>query len=119
MLSVVAEYRKRNIPLDNIVLDWNYLPGNAWGSHKFDFASFPDPKGMVASLHKTNTHIMISAWPKFYVTTNNSKQFEQKGWMYMQAAKDSIRDWVDPGYVGSFCDAYSPGAQTVLGSDER
>jgi len=114
LLNVVAEYRKRNIPLDNIVLDWNYWPENAWGSHKFDLARFPDAKGMVDSLHKTNTHIMISVWPKFYVTTDNFKQFEQKGWMYMQAAKDSIRDWVGPGYVGSFYDAYSPGARKLF-----
>ncbi|MDP4270202.1 MAG: glycoside hydrolase family 31 protein, partial [Bacteroidota bacterium] len=58
--------------------------------------------------------IMISVWPKFYVTTDHFKQFEQKGWMYMQAAKDSIRDWVGPGYVGSFYDAYSAGARKLF-----
>jgi len=114
LLGVMSEYRKRNIPIDNIVLDWNYWPENAWGSHKFDLDRFPDAKGMVDSLHKQNAHIMISVWPKFYVTTDHFKQFEQKGWMYMQAAKDSIRDWVGPGYVGSFYDAYSAGARKLF-----
>ncbi|HLP04064.1 MAG TPA: TIM-barrel domain-containing protein, partial [Paludibacter sp.] len=111
--------RKRNIPLDNIVLDWNYWPENAWGSHKFDLDRFPDAKGMVDSLHKENTHIMISVWPKFYVTTEHFKEFEKKGWMYMQAAKDSIRDWVGPGYVGSFYDAYNADARKLFWSQMK
>jgi len=114
LLNVVSEYRKRNIPLDNIVLDWNYWPESEWGSHKFDLARFPDAKGMVDSLHKENAHIMISVWPKFYVTTDNFKQFKEKGWMYMQAVKDSVRDWVGPGYVGSFYDAYSADARKLF-----
>ncbi len=27
------------------MLDWSYWPENAWGSHEFDKARFPDPKG--------------------------------------------------------------------------
>lgn len=114
LLKVVSEYRKRNIPLDNIVLDWNYWPDTAWGSHQFDLERFPDARAMTDSVHKMHAHIMISVWPKFYVTTDHFKQFEQKGWMYMQAVKDSIRDWVGPGYVGSFYDAYSAGARKLF-----
>ncbi|MBB4106771.1 TIM-barrel domain-containing protein [Pedobacter zeae] len=114
LLKVVDEYRKRKIPLDNIVLDWSYWPENAWGSHQFDLSRFPDAKGMVDSVHKENAHIMISVWPKFYVTTDHFKQFSQKGWMYMQAVQDSIRDWIGKGYVGSFYDAYNPDAQKLF-----
>ncbi len=45
LVDVVAEYRKRKIPIDNIVLDWFYWPEDAWGSHDFDKARFPDPQG--------------------------------------------------------------------------
>ncbi len=114
LLDVVSEYRKRNIPLDNIVLDWNYWPEPAWGSHQFDLRRFPDAKGMVDSVHANNAHIMISVWPKFYTTTDHFKQFEAKGWMYMQPVKDSLRDWIAQGYVGSFYDAYSPGARKLF-----
>jgi len=114
LLKVVNEYRKRGIPLDNIVLDWSYWPENAWGSHQFDISRFPDAKGMVDSVHKENANIMISVWPKFYVTTDHFKQFSQKGWMYTQAVQDSIRDWIGKGYVGSFYDAYNPDAQKVF-----
>ena len=114
LLNVVSEYRKRNIPLDNIVLDWNYWPKPSWGSHDFDLERFPDAKGMVDSVHKQNANIMISVWPKFYVTTENFKQFDRNGWMYQQAVKDSVRDWISPGFVGSFYDAYSPGARKLF-----
>ena len=33
ILGALKEFRKRNIPIDNIVLDWNYWLENAWGSH--------------------------------------------------------------------------------------
>ncbi|SFA40974.1 alpha-D-xyloside xylohydrolase [Pedobacter suwonensis] len=114
LLNVVNEYRKRKIPLDNIVLDWSYWPENAWGSHQFDLKRFPDAKGMVDSVHQENAHIMISVWPKFYTTTKHFKQFSDKGWMYMQAVQDSIRDWIGEGYVGSFYDAYNPDAQKLF-----
>ena len=114
LLDVISEYRKRNIPIDNIVLDWNYWPETQWGSHKFDLSRFPDAKGMVDSIHAQNAHIMISVWPKFYVNTDHFKQFEKNGWMYMQAVKDSVRDWIGSGYVGSFYDAYSAGARKMF-----
>jgi len=114
ILKTLSEFRRRQIPIDNIVLDWNYWPETAWGSHEFDKSRFPDPKGMVDSIHALDAHIMISVWPKFYKTTGHFKEFESKGWMYMQAIKDSIRDWVGPGYVGSFYDAYSADARKLF-----
>jgi alpha-D-xyloside xylohydrolase len=116
LLDVIKEYRRRNIPLDNIVLDWFYWPEDAWGSHKFDPVRFPDPAGMVKKVHELNAHIMISVWPKFYHTTDHFKEFESTGWMYMQAVKDSVRDWVGKGYIGSFYDAYNPDARKLFWS---
>jgi alpha-D-xyloside xylohydrolase len=34
--------------------------------------------------------------------------------MYQQAVKDSIRDWIYPGYIGSFYDAYNPEARRLF-----
>jgi len=114
LLTAINDYRKRHLPLDNIVLDWFYWNENAWGSHQFDAVRFPQPAQMVDSVHKLNAHIMISVWPKFYVTTDNFKAFEKNGWMYMQAVKDSVRDWVGKGYIGSFYDAYSASARKLF-----
>jgi alpha-D-xyloside xylohydrolase len=114
IVDALKEFRRREIPIDNIVLDWNYWPETAWGSHEFDKNRFPNPKGMVDSIHALDARIMISVWPKFYQTTEHFKEFQSKGWMYMQAIKDSIRDWVGPGYIGSFYDAYSADARKLF-----
>ena len=114
VLSTVAEFRRRNIPLDNIVIDWLHWPENAWGSHEFDPVRFPRPKQMVDSIHGMNAHVMVSVWPKFYATTEHFKEFDRNGWMYQGAIRDSIKDWVGPGYLGSFYDAYDTNARKLF-----
>jgi len=114
LLGALKEFRKRQIPIDNIILDWFYWPETDWGSHDFDLKRFPDAKAMIDSVHQMNAKIMISVWPKFYVTTDNYKEFDKNGWMYKQAVKDSLLDWVGKGYVGSFYDAYSEGARKLF-----
>src|SRR5690606_29267768 len=64
--DVVTEFRKRKIPLDNIVLDWSYWREAEWGSQDFDEKRFPDPTAMIKKVHDNNARIMISVWPKFY-----------------------------------------------------
>ncbi len=119
LLDVVKEYRKRNIPLDNIVLDWSYWPVDQWGSHEFDPKFFPDPSGMVDAVHRLNAKIMISVWPKFYINTGHFKEFDSRGWMYRQAVTDSVRDWIGKGYIGSFYDAYRPEARDLFWNQVR
>lgn len=116
VLGTVSEFRKRNIPIDNVVIDWLHWNQDSWGSHEFDKERFPDPKGMVDSIHDMNAHVMVSVWPKFYVTTDHYKEFDRNGWMYQGAVRDSIRDWVGPGYLGSFYDAYNPDARKLFWS---
>lgn len=114
LIGTLKEFRDRQIPIDNIVQDWSYWPEDAWGSHDFDKSRFPDPKAMVDSIHAMNGRLMISVWPKFYASTEHYKQFDKNGWMYQQAIKDSIRDWIGPGYIGSFYDAYSADARKLF-----
>ena len=114
VLSVLKEFRTRKLPIDNIVQDWFYWKENQWGSHQFDPARYPDPQLMLDSIHAMHGKFMISCWPKFYINTDNYKELDSHGWMYHQAVKDSIRDWVGKGYVGSFYDAYSDGARKMF-----
>ena len=114
MLGALKGFRDRKIPVDNIVLDWNHWPENAWGSHEFDKARFPDPKAMVDSIHAMHGRMMISVWPKFYVTTEHFKEFDKNGWMYQQSVRDSLKDWVGPGYHYGFYDAYDPDARKLF-----
>jgi alpha-D-xyloside xylohydrolase len=114
LLNTLREFRRRQIPIDNIVQDWSYWNQDAWGSHEFDAKRFPNPAAMVKEVHDSAAHIMISVWPKFYASTAHYKEFADKGWMYEQAVKDSIRDWIGNGYIGSFYDAYSQGARELF-----
>lgn len=114
ILDALKGFRDRKIPIDNIVLDWSYWPEDSWGSHDFDKKRFPNPKAMVDSIHALNAHMMISVWPKFYIGTEHYKEFDKKGWIYQQAVKDSLRDWIGKGYHYSFYDAYSPDARKLF-----
>ena len=98
LLGVVAEYRKRKIPLDNIVMDWFYWKEDQWGSHQFDKSRFPDPKVMLDKVHAQNAHFMISVWPKFYPGTDNYKELDAAGFMYHGNIEAGANDWVGPGY---------------------
>ena len=112
--ETLAEFRKRHIPIDNIVQDWNYWPENQWGSHQFEASRYANPQAMLDSVHAMHGRFMISVWPKFYVNTDNYKELDKKGWMYTQAVKDDIHDWVGPGYVAGFYDAYDVGARKMF-----
>jgi len=112
--ETLAEFRKRHIPIDNIVQDWNYWPEDQWGSHQFEASRYPNPQAMLDSVHAMHGRFMISVWPKFYVNTDNYKELDAKGWMYIQSPTDDIHDWVGPGYTNGFYDAYDPDARKMF-----
>lgn len=113
MLSVVKEYRKRSLPLDNIVMDWRYWKDPEWGSHRFDETRFPDPKGMIDEIHALHAHFMISVWPKFYPTTEHFRELDRAGFMYHRNLEQGAVDWVGPGYANSFYDPYAKAARDI------
>ena len=112
ILETVAEFRKRKIPLDNIVLDWSYWKQDDWGSQEFDATRFPNPDSMISALHKNyKTRLMISVWPKFYEGITAYKEFENKGWLYQRNIADRQRDWIAQGYTSTFYDAFNEEAR--------
>lgn len=112
VLDAVAEFRKRKIPLDNIVLDWSYWKQDDWGSQEFEAARFPNPDSMIEVLHKKyKTRFMISVWPKFYEGITTYKYFDQKGWLYKRNIADRQRDWIAQGYISTFYDAFNEDAR--------
>jgi len=115
VISTVKEFRKRKIPLDNIVQDWFYWKEDKWGDFEFDSTRYPDPKGMIKTLHNDlHAKIMISVWPKFYIGTKYYDLFKEKGWLYMRNVEKGQKDWVGPGYVSTFYDAYNDDANKLF-----
>ena len=126
LLSVLHEYRKRELPLDNIVQDWLYWPQDQWGCQCFDPARFPDPKAMVDDIHANGAHVMISVWAKYYKGLPNYDALERIHGIYERMSNpqaDELRDpgfikwmyldWVGSGYFNAFYDAYNPTAREL------
>ncbi len=110
--ETLQEFRNRQIPIDNIVQDWNYWKLENWGDHTFEASRYPNPQAMLDRVHQLGGRFMISVWPKFYDTVDNYKELDAKGWIYHQAITDDIHDWL--GYTGSFYDAYDAGARKMF-----
>lgn len=77
--SVTAEYRKRGIGLDGIVLDWCSWADGMWGQKSFDFTRFPKPSEMIGRLHEEDVHFMISVWPNMDDKCENYREMKEKG----------------------------------------
>ncbi len=113
-LDVVDGFRSRGIPFDTIVQDWFYWPANAWGSHQFDPARFPDPAGWVTAIHAKHAHLMISVWGKFYPGTKNFEAMHSRGYLYEPPLTEHLIDWV--GYPYTFYDSFNPQARQLFWS---
>jgi alpha-D-xyloside xylohydrolase len=62
LVETVKEFRKRNLPLDVIVQDWQYWGKYGWGVPKFDETNYPNPAGFIKELHDLNAHFSVSVW---------------------------------------------------------
>ena len=62
LVETVKEFRKRNLPLDVIVQDWQYWGSRGWGVPHFDEKNYPNPAGFIKELHDLNAHFNISIW---------------------------------------------------------
>jgi len=62
LVETVKEFRKRNLPVDVIVQDWQYWGKYGWGVPKFDETNYLNPAGFIKELHDLNAHFNISVW---------------------------------------------------------
>ncbi|HEX3731145.1 MAG TPA: TIM-barrel domain-containing protein, partial [Opitutaceae bacterium] len=111
-LEVVDEFRRRGIPFDNIVQDWQYWKTDQWGSHEFDPSRFPDPAGWVRAIHDRHAHVMISVWGKFYAGTAHFEALRRADFLFPMNLKDGDKDWL--GYRYGFLDAFNPAARRLF-----
>ena len=62
IINTLKEYRRRHVPIDMIVQDWNYWP-QGWGYMKMNPKYYPSPKALADSVHSLNAKLMVSIWP--------------------------------------------------------
>jgi alpha-D-xyloside xylohydrolase len=89
ILDTAAEFRKRNLPLDVIVQDWQYWGKYGWNAMRWDERYYPDPKAMLDRLHAMNVEFMVSVWSRIDPDTEVGRQFAAKGY-YIPGT-----EWID------------------------
>ncbi len=112
LVGALAEMRRRGIPVDNIVQDWQYWKEDQWGSHEFDPDRYPDPEKMMDDVHAMHARLMISVWPKFYTNTDHYKELKEAGYAYTHAEEAGLKDWL--GHEQTFYDAYAEGGRKMF-----
>ncbi len=108
LLDVVKKYRELKVPLDGIVQDWQYWGegDEVWNSTEFGNPLFPEPAGMMDSVHRMNTHMIISVWPNFGKNTNIYRELDAKGFLY------GFKTWPESPSVKVY-DAFNPAARDI------
>jgi alpha-D-xyloside xylohydrolase len=85
--TVAARYRAEHIPVDNIVQDWFWwitMGEMTWNSH------YPDPQGLIDTLHKEHFHLMVSIWPYFRPGSATYDMFDKNGWFIAKTTQQSF-----------------------------
>lgn len=89
LLENAHEFRKRQLPVDVIVQDWQWWGKYGWNAMQFDEDKYPDPGKMVQELHAMNLRLMLSVWSKVDKQSQLGKQMNEKGY-YIPGT-----DWID------------------------
>lgn len=90
VVDVIKEYRKRGVPLDCIVQDWQYWGTDFkdWNALRFDNPAYNKTGEMIKKVHDLNAKIIISVWPSFGPNTAIYKALDSAGFLYKDRAPD-------------------------------
>lgn len=110
LLEVAREYRRRNLPIDLIVID--YFHWAKQGEWKFDPVYWPDVPAMMRELKELGIELMVSVWPTVGQTSENYEEMLEKG--YLIRTERGIRTALE--YQGAMLhfDATNPGAREYV-----
>lgn len=79
LLNVAREYRRRNLPIDLIVID--YFHWEKQGDWSFDPVYWPDPDAMIAELKELGIELMVSIWPTVDKTCKDYEYMLEQGYL--------------------------------------
>lgn len=79
LLEIAREYKRRNLPLDVIVVDFFHWPKQ--GDWKFDADYWPNPDEMICELEAMNVKLMVSIWPTVDRESENYEEMLEKGYL--------------------------------------
>lgn len=64
ILETASEFRRKKLPVDLMVQDWQYWGKYGWNAMRFDETDYPAPREMTDSLHRMGMRLMLSVWSK-------------------------------------------------------
>jgi alpha-D-xyloside xylohydrolase len=115
ILDTAAEFRRRQIPVDALVQDWQYWGKYGWNAMRFDERFYPDPAQMLSKLHQQDFHMVISVWAKFGAETAVNHELADAHLLLRSAASTG-----EPGETKeteSWADLFNPKAQKAFWAD--
>lgn len=95
LLEVAREYKRRELPIDVIVVDFFHWPKQ--GDWRFDPTYWPDPDGMIAELNDMGIELMVSVWPMVDYLSENFEEMKAKG--LLTRVEKGVR--IDNVYMGN------------------
>jgi alpha-D-xyloside xylohydrolase len=101
IIETLDEFRRRSLPIDVVVQDWQYWGKYGWNAMRFDEEHYPDPGMLVEELHRRNARFMLSVWSRVARETELGQEAERRGY-YIPST-----DWIDfynPEAVKFYCD---------------
>ena len=108
-IAVVREHRRRGIPLDCVVQDWQYWGGNnMWNDMRFNTPGFAEPERNIRAIHDLNAKLMLSIWQSFGPDTEAYREIKAKG-LYLKGGFDT---WPKGNGVVAY-DAFSEDAREI------
>jgi alpha-D-xyloside xylohydrolase len=79
LLGVAREYKRRNLPISVIVVDYFHWPYQ--GDYRFDDEYWPDPDAMVEELKSMGIELMVSIWPQVDYRSENFAEMKENGFL--------------------------------------
>lgn len=79
VLQTAKEYKKRELPLDVLVIDFFHWPHE--GDWRFDTEYWPDPSDMTRQLKEMGVETMVSIWPTVERESDHYREMEEKGYL--------------------------------------
>jgi alpha-D-xyloside xylohydrolase len=110
LLAVAREYKRRNLPIDLIVIDYFHWPRQ--GEWKFDPVYWPDPDAMIEELKKMGIELMVSVWPTVDRECENYEEMLERG--YLIRTERGFRTGLDFEGATIHFDATNPGARKYV-----
>ena len=110
LLHIAREYKRRNLPIDVIVID--FFHWNKQGDWSFDPMYWPDPEGMIEELKQMNIKLMVSIWPTVDKTCDNYEEMLEKG--YLVRTERGFRVGLDFEGATVHLDTTNPSARNYL-----